>query len=239
MGSPIYQSSDNNARVFSLGTDATHLFFFERRTTGTVGGPFDDIDQLLFCTPRISGNAKLFYQHRSLATGTTDVEHLVVSNVSARQGYVELAGDYVFWQQAGTLQRLPTNAEAIASTDLASTDIEVTQGIQNLNNSVFLVAGKKTFVRVHTQSFGAPVPGVPTRLWQLDAAGEKIGDAIYPINETGSYLTIQSAPDRNVVDGSFLFQLPWDWIEGGDLRLRAELNPWRLPPRAELWQQPE
>lgn len=226
----IYESPDPDARIVTLATNDARLFFFERRTTGPVGGLFDDIDQLLFRTPRGGGAAEFLYQHRSLTAGATDVEHLVVSTASTQQGYVELTGEFLFWQEAGSVQRLPTNAGAISSTDLAITDIEVTQAIQDLDNTVFLVAGKKTFARVHVKSFGAPVPGVPARLFRLDAGGEVVGEPLYPVNVSGAYLTIPSDPDRNVVDDSFLFQLPWDWIADGELRLRAELNPWQLPP---------
>ena len=39
-------------------------------------------------------------------------------------------------------------------------------------------------------------------------------------------------PDRNQLNDSFLFELPWSWTEDS-LRLRAELNPYKAPPEPQ------
>ena len=51
-----------------------------------------------------------------------------------------------------------------AGSNLRITGMEVTQGIQDLANSVLLVSGRRTFVRVYVKSDGPAVPGVTATL---------------------------------------------------------------------------
>lgn len=110
------------------------------------------------------------------------------------------------------LPPLPTNVRV--------TGFEVTQAIQDLNNSVPLIAGRKTLVRVHTKAEGAAVPGVTATLfgvWEgCDASGTScerfVLGSLTPTNPAGPRLTISPAPKRSVVDDSFLFELPWTWM---------------------------
>ena len=110
------------------------------------------------------------------------------------------------------------------------TGIEVTQGIQDLANSVPLVSGRRTFVRVYVVSDGAAVPGVTA---SLSAAGSyrTIGgfvtvplEPLVPVNVGGPRITVRPLPKRSNLNDSFLFDLPWNWINFQSLRLNAELS---------------
>ncbi|MCB0117222.1 MAG: hypothetical protein KDD84_24150, partial [Caldilineaceae bacterium] len=60
---------------------------------------------------------------------------------------------------------------------------------------------------------------------------------LLPINPSGQYLTVKAAPDRAVLDDSYLFEVPSSWLAGphnqsATLPLRAELNPYKTPAQA-------
>lgn len=111
--------------------------------------------------------------------------------------------------------------------DLEVTGMEVTQGVQDLGNSVVLVADRATFVRVHVKA-GVPVDGVTARLARTDGNGTELERPIWPSNPGGS-ITVRSAPDRSELSQSFLFELPPGWTAEGTLHLTATVNPDHLP----------
>jgi hypothetical protein len=100
--------------------------------------------------------------------------------------------------------------------------IEVTQAIQDLNNSVDLVAGKRTYVRVHASS-PANVPDVFATL-----SGRRGFIQLAPIlnpGNPGSDITVRTIPDRGQINDSFWFELPSSWTTAGNLTLTARLDP--------------
>lgn len=124
-----------------------------------------------------------------------------------------------------------------APPNLRVTGMEVTQGIQDLANSVRLVSGRRTFVRVYVQSDGAAVPGVTAT---LSGAGvySTIGgtvtvplDAINPSNTVGPRITVSPNPKRSNLNDSFLFELPWEWTNFESLRLKVALTANPGPPK--------
>ena len=122
------------------------------------------------------------------------------------------------------------------------TGIEVTQGIQDLANSVTLIQGRRTFVRVYVQSDGAAVEGVTATLTASayiacsalqcppGSQGTLLGPLI-PSNEHGPRITVRSDPKRTNLDDSFVFELPWLWTEYKSLRLHVELSASAAPPK--------
>ncbi|MFV9503361.1 MAG: PKD domain-containing protein [Oscillochloridaceae bacterium umkhey_bin13] len=101
--------------------------------------------------------------------------------------------------------------------------IEVTQAIQDLNNGVDLVAGKRTYVRVHVSSPEAR-SGVTATL-SARRGGDSLGPAITPINPGGT-ITVKPNPNRALINDSFLFELPSNWHNTtGNLELTARLDP--------------
>jgi hypothetical protein len=98
--------------------------------------------------------------------------------------------------------------------------VEVTQGIQDSHNSVALIAGKRTFVRVFVE-YTAPTPI------------QKVRGTIELRRQSGSVQTVDSFggipttldpaqngnldAKREVMDRSLLFELPIEWTSSGDV----------------------
>jgi hypothetical protein len=105
--------------------------------------------------------------------------------------------------------------------DLVVEHLEVTQAIQDLHNSVRLVAGKKTFVRFHVHSdSGEHTATAILRVWRDDGTETDL----LPI-DSGGYVTIRPNPYRMYLEHSFLFELPTDYTEAGTTYLEATVNP--------------
>lgn len=102
-------------------------------------------------------------------------------------------------------------------TDLLAEYLEVTQAVQDLKNSVRLVAGKRTYVRFHVRASGKEYATM-ARL-RLQKPGE-----LKWISPIPSRLEIKVLPFRSRIDHSFLFEIPTGYNEGR-VTLTAELNP--------------
>ncbi|PDV99238.1 BACON domain-containing protein [Candidatus Chloroploca asiatica] len=107
--------------------------------------------------------------------------------------------------------------------NMSVTAIEVTQAIQDLNNSVELLAGKRTYVRVHVTSPEAR-SGVTATL-SGRRGSTTLAPVLTPINPGGT-VTVKPSPNRGLINDSFLFELPASWVNGtGNLELTARLDP--------------
>lgn len=110
------------------------------------------------------------------------------------------------------------------------TGIELTQGIQNVANSVPLLNSRKTFARVYVQSDGPAVAGVTATLSGIGTFSSGGGTTMVPLapispsNPGGPRLTVNTSPDRNNLSDSFLFELPWLWTAYESLRIHATLS---------------
>ena len=105
--------------------------------------------------------------------------------------------------------------------------MEVTQGVQTTGNTVPLVQGKRTFVRLYVKSDDSSrdVPKVTARLratW-TGGTGGGIGDWIDPTNVFA--ITVRRTPSRQNLDDAFLFELPWDWVSGDNLHADCRTEP--------------
>lgn len=122
--------------------------------------------------------------------------------------------------------------------DLAVTAIEVTQGTQDLNNSVRLVAGKPTWVRVHVED---TTRGNFRTFATLTVSNGNDTRILHPLNANAGHIVAQSFPGRHVLNHAFLFRLPTapeDFTQG-TITLTAEVNPvtdWRgrYPPESNF-----
>lgn len=106
--------------------------------------------------------------------------------------------------------------------DMRIDAIEVTQATQDLNNSVDLVANKRTYVRVHVSS-PANVADVFATL-----SGRRGFVTLNPVlnpGNPGSDITVRTSPDRGQINDSFWFELPSSWTAAGSLTLTARLDP--------------
>ena len=114
-------------------------------------------------------------------------------------------------------------------TDLVADELEITQGIQNLDNEVFLVAGKRTFVRFYVHSTG----GNHLTIARLKLQKGNQSTTVYPIAPGGPYLKVRPSHLRLLPGHAFLFELPKDFREGL-VSIKAEVNfttpVWRPTP---------
>lgn len=106
--------------------------------------------------------------------------------------------------------------------DMQINNIEVTQAIQDLNNSVDLVAGKRTYVRVHVST--------PMNINDVFAtlSGRRGFVTLTPTlnpGNPGADITVRTNPDRGQINDSFWFELPSSWTSSGNLTLTARLDP--------------
>ena len=107
-------------------------------------------------------------------------------------------------QTEGAVQRLPNDASALPQINMFITGMEVTQGIQNLSNGVPLIQNRRTFVRLYVKSAGASVPGVTAHSHQQREL------RMCPAGQPGRHDDHGARqPDRNDINQSFLFELPW------------------------------
>lgn len=217
-----FTSPDPNVTVYSIVDDGPYLFMLQ--------------SVFIPCSPDPCFPSYQYRLVRSVSPShlTEDVLYStpIVGPAYARPDFLKMDDSYLFWQDQGAVNRLPKDAAALPKTNLCITGIEVTQGIQKPDNSVVLIKGRRTFVRVFVQSDGPAVPGVSMILYRVDSLGA-IMDSVLPANSVGTNLTVQPSPQRSNLDDSFLFELPWDWTKSSSLNLRTVLNPYHLPLQAD------
>ena len=210
----LYDTHDSHDRVYSLTTDANHLFFLQEHCVATNA----------FCS-----YVDFVYRRGRGTGGNNDVLYTSPSSISGVASNLTTANGYLMWQDAGRILRLPNDASALPQTNLRITGFEITQGIQKSDNSVILVQGKRTFARLFVQSDGPAVAGVTASLCRR---GGPFPECVSPANSVGTNLTVWPSPQRSNLNDSFLFELPWRWVQNGSLSLAAELNPYHVPPQA-------
>jgi hypothetical protein len=203
----LYTSSNAQATILEIVTSYLYVSFIEEHTQPCSGDPcfISSTNYVNRINYAGGGFATLYNTQSAFWTQVRSLKNTAT---------------HLFWQENGGLKRLPINASALPNINMKVTGIEVTQGIQSIDNSVLLIKGKRTFVRVHVKSDGAAVNNVTLRLSSPSKA-----QVLLPVNSIGTKLTVRSAPDRNQIDHSFLFELPWSWINQNNLSLEANLNP--------------
>ena len=105
----------------------------------------------------------------------------------------------------------PQADTAVATVDFIAFGLEVTQAVQDLNNSVPLVEGKRTFARFHVKSASGDHGPVGAQL-NLYRNGQFV-QAILASNPNGD-ITVRQNPDRGQLQDSFYFDLPSSWLNG-------------------------
>ena len=213
----LYDSPVADAVVQNMVVDFFNIYFWERREVSC--DPFCTYSFGLYRMPKGGGRADLLYAITNLPFGSQRFA-LALGGPSS---------NYLFFNDEGKLKRLPRDAEAIQSVDIDITNVEVTQAIQDLNNSVGLIRGKRTGVRVHVDADGANVPGISARLYRINGGGSVIDGPLMPSSGT-KFLTVPNNPNRATFDHAFYFALPADWVDDATLRLRAVVNPTQIPP---------
>lgn len=219
----LYTTPDPGGVVTELVVDDTYMYFFERR--------------LLTCEPFCIYRYGL-YRHPRNGGGTTETDLLYLYPFDGYEGQefdLHLGGPnnaYLFWMDESKLKRLPRDAAAIPEIDMSVVSVEVSQGIQDLDNSVNLIKDKRTGVRVQVVAAGglfSHVDGVTAHLFRINSSNQIIAGPLRPMNNT-DWIRIHSIPIRDIFEGAFYFELPNDWVNDSSLILRAEVNPIRIPP---------
>jgi hypothetical protein len=98
--------------------------------------------------------------------------------------------------------------------------VEIDQSVQDLNNSVLLIANKRTFVRCYVLSEGGTYAGVSARL-RVYRNSVLIG-TVNPSNTNG-HVTVKASPDRSKLSDSFYFDVPKNWLFGS-MSFECEVN---------------
>ncbi|MFH1086750.1 MAG: hypothetical protein V1772_13435, partial [Chloroflexota bacterium] len=122
--------------------------------------------------------------------------------------------------RTATPTRTPVPTPTKPPADLYAYRLEVTQGVQDLNNSRTLVKNKQTFVRFYARS----VSGIHATGAILIASRPGKFAVLLPKNASA----VGSGFDRSVLSRSFLFALPSGLLEG-TVTLTAIVNPVWLP----------
>ncbi len=121
-----------------------------------------------------------------------------------------LSGNYfVSSGQAGVFFAL---SEA-ATGAISLTGLEVTQGIQNLENEVVLIEEKPTFVRAYVNSIPGRIDDVKAELIGRRNGNPLPKSPLSPSN-LGGNIDILGEPGRWLLNDSFYFELPPEWRSG-------------------------
>ncbi|HEX9114911.1 MAG TPA: hypothetical protein VGA61_02500, partial [Anaerolineae bacterium] len=227
----IYQSSDtaDSVSINDIVSDGSNIFFFEQRSNACIGICFTTYTGWLFRSGIANANTLAnIYQ-----TGAS-----IANNLNTSYS-LDDDGAKLYWLEnattTGTVDRLSNQAAALPKSPMHVVGMEVTQGVQTTANSVPLIQGKRTFVRLYVQSDdpGRDVPGVTARLsatWTGGTGGGSDG----PIAASNLMaITVKRAPSRAQLNDAFLFELPWSWVSGDNLVLTAELNPGHNPEQSD------
>jgi Viral BACON domain len=166
---------------------------------------------------------------------STDAPETIYTRETDSADFADRLGNdrtFLYWGEGAPrptrIRRLPADAAALPKINLIAEGLEVTQGVQRSDNSVALIQDRRTFVRFFVRSAGQSVPSVSASL-QASASG--LGSIVLaPVNPgLNLRLTVVPSPNRDSLDQSFLFELPWDFLRAPDLQLRAVVNPFGVP----------
>lgn len=182
-----------------------------------------------------SGIASYDVQVRDDTYGTGTWEDWLLATVDTSTIYTDAdLGVYSFRvrarDQAGNVSAYGCEDQTTVE-DLYASDIEVTQGIQNLDNDAPLIADKTTYVRFYAGSSRVEVSNVDARLY-----GERGGSPLpgSPLRPTGGRITVLAGGgDRENLDDAFYFRLPSEW-RSGTVELRAVVDPGGEIPEDEF-----
>jgi hypothetical protein len=239
LGSPCspstsYTSALNNT-VGSLASDGQFLFWLENRLDCSSG---------LFCFWADTGRLmKWNLRHSAFSTDPfNDPQQIACKQcyanyfIGGAPGALAVAEGWVYFDTSNGLSRLRADAPPVTP-NVAVDSMEVTQGIQNLNNDVPLVADKPTYVRLYGRNLSAPngpsAYSVGAVLYGTRSNGSPLpGSPLRPING-GQNMLSNANPNRAVTAGSWLFLLPESWAGLGTVALRPLIDP------EQVWSDPD
>ena len=236
-GGPSEQIYWSGAAISNLAVDETSVYWSQDRAR-VLRGPKEHFD-----TPStIYAEARAGYSVGGLVVDRENIywtelrdgtpagslvrrspkDRAATVDLISGQGIQKLAQDpwNLYWSDSQGINQLPKRP---APTDAAVLSMEITQGIQNLNNDVPLVAQKPTIVRVSpTVSTDASGP----RYTEVVLHGSRDGRALpeSPLRSLAGVMSFPRATARSDVNSTANFVLPASWLSG-NVRLTAEINP--------------
>lgn len=125
---------------------------------------------------------------------------------------------------ARDITRTMTNNPPPPGSQIALDLIEVTQSVQRIDNSVPLIAGKRTAARAYLRTKGSPglvLDRVKARLFRRMGDGTTPGgpEAVSSLNSISVGPDPALGPRRIDIDKTLNFELPPEWVTEGTLRL--------------------
>ena len=175
------------------------------------------------------------------ASGQSEDMHEIGSySISHTPGLLKVDDSYVYWLKDKVWGISIEGGPYTIAENVRVTGASITQGIQRTDNSVFMIKGRRTFIRAFVESTGPlDVQGVTAHLYANWPGGS--GGPIEPINASKT-ITVRKKSNRNVLEDSFLFELPLEWTDKDQLVPRVEVNPYHHPLETDdtdnLWQGP-
>ena len=133
------------------------------------------------------------------------------------------AGTYdgiVFWDRFDYVT-FPTPTPTPVTTDFVITDLEVTQAVQDLDNNVPLIRGKRTYVRVHVKANDGNHSGVLGEFQFASKAGETIW---IKAGNSGGRIKVREYPGRGFRDHSFFVEVPPNMLGGNTFTIYFRMN---------------
>ncbi len=110
-----------------------------------------------------------------------------------------------------TSQSIQVSFTIFDDSKIALYGLEITQGVQDLLNSVPLFLKRKTFVRAHVRSRTDEIIENMTATLKVKQGNSLIGE-LNPVNNGGSIDVIPN-PNRAHLNDSFLFEVPIAWLK--------------------------
>lgn len=219
-GRRVLYSALPQVRLTSVGHDSTHVFVAERDLQCSVffGVPFCELKE-----GRIRSKTR-GDGFRFLTDQEADANWAVVE-----EGWgIHLCSDgkWVFFSRGAEIRRFPSDAPPVR-VNIKPVALEVVQTVQDLNNSVPLVAGKAAFARGYAQvtenTTDRPGWFVSGRL-EVKRGVEFLG-TLQPIragyvDRNKEFLAMRGGDTRD-----FLFEIPSAWVQPGDLTVTFIVNP--------------
>ncbi len=185
--------------------------------------------------PVARGNNLYWKEHR-LGTSRSEarVRHLVIGNpapfdilgdVSATGRKMEIDDSGIYFSGADQkIFFLPLDATRVGR-DLHAAELEITQGIQNLDNDVPVSREKTTFVRFYGRLEDGPVAHDVDALLLGTRGGSSLPGS--PLRPTNGPLTLRVGEPllRSDIDRAWLFELPESWTDHSEIDLEAVIDP--------------
>ncbi len=161
--------------------------------------------------------------------------HLIQSN-GAEIKNMRSDSQWLYWIRGTSIEALRTDVPALTF-DLAATGLEAVQVIQDVNNSIPLIAGRSAYVRgyarVAENTAKLPTVAAAAQL-EVRRGGVLIG-TLTPENapvvpEISTQIDIRGLRDDPTMTRSYLFHVPEGLIQAGALELTFTINPYRGAP---------